>query len=53
MRLCSAKRNRLSHRNFGFSVEIFDGPVACTADLVSNFGRGSRIPILLYFRDQD
>ena len=48
-----ATQNWLRYRNFGFSVEIFDGPVACTADLVSNFGRGSRIPILLYFRDQD
>ena len=48
-----AMQNWLSHRSFGFSVEIFDGPVSCTADLVSNFGRGTQIPILLYFRDQD
>lgn len=48
-----AMQNWLSHRNFGFSVKILDGPVACTPDLVENFGRGTQIPILFYFKSQD
>ena len=51
--LWKSTQNWLRHRNFGISVEIFDGPVACTADLVSNFGRGTQIPFLFYLRDQD
>ena len=46
-----ALRNWLSHGDFGFSVEILDGPILCTPDLVENSRRQNQIPFLKYFID--
>ena len=39
----------LDNRNFGFSVQIINGPTLCAADLVKNVPSRSQIPFLKYF----
>ena len=39
--------------NFGFSVEVLDGPTPCTLDLVENRGRQNQIPLVFYFIDAE
>ena len=39
--------------NFGFSVEVLDGPTPCTPDLVENRGRQNQIPFVFYFIDAE
>ena len=45
----NALQSWFNRGNFGFSVEILDGPTPCTAELVENRGRQNQIPILFYF----
>jgi len=49
----NALQSWFNRGNFGFSVEILDGPTPCTAELVENRGRQNQIPLLLYFIDAE
>jgi hypothetical protein len=49
----NALQSWFNRGNFGFSVEILDGPTPCTAELVENRGRQKQIPLLLYFIDAE
>jgi hypothetical protein len=49
----NALQSWFNRGTFGFSVEILDGPIPCTAELVENRGRQNQIPLLLYFNEAE